>query len=115
MKNTINFIVEEKSDKKRSDIYIFNKCPEISRTRIKNLILDKRLKINGKIKYLIFGSPRGLKNIWITKAIIAIESFIAKSFELAPKATVLTTSSLYNMDSPKPRKILIAGIIAPME
>ena len=52
MKNTINFIVEEKSDKKRSDIYIFNKCPEISRTRIKNLILNKRLKINGKINPL---------------------------------------------------------------
>ena len=49
MKNTIKIIVEQKSDKKRVDVFIFDKFPEISRTRIKNLILDKRLTINGKI------------------------------------------------------------------
>ena len=49
MKNTIKIIVEQNSDKKRIDVFIFDKCPEISRTRIKNLILDKRLTINGKI------------------------------------------------------------------
>ncbi len=49
MKNIINFIVEENSDKKRIDIFIFDKCIQLSRTRIKNLILDKKLKINGKI------------------------------------------------------------------
>ena len=52
MKNIINLFVEQNSDKKRIDIFIFDKCPEISRTRIKNLILDKRLKINGKINSL---------------------------------------------------------------
>ena len=49
MKNIINFIVEENSHKKRIDIFIFNKCTQLSRTRVKNLILDKRLKINGQI------------------------------------------------------------------
>ncbi len=49
MKNIINFIVEENSDKKRIDIFVFDKCIQLSRTRIKNLILDKKLKINGKV------------------------------------------------------------------
>ncbi len=52
MKNTINLIVEQNFDKKRVDAFIFIKCPKISRTRIKNLIIDKKLKINGKINFL---------------------------------------------------------------
>ena len=49
MKNIINLIVEENSNKKRIDTFIFEKCKILSRTRIKNLILDKKLRINGKI------------------------------------------------------------------
>ena len=49
MKNTIKLIVEQNLDKKRIDAFIFEKCSQLSRTRIKNLILDNRLKINGKI------------------------------------------------------------------
>ena len=49
MKNIINLIVDENSNKKRIDTFIFEKCTILSRTRIKNLILDKKLKINGKI------------------------------------------------------------------
>ena len=49
MKNIINLIVEENSDKKRIDRFIFEKCTELSRTRIKKLILNKKLKIDGKI------------------------------------------------------------------
>ena len=49
MKNIINLIVEQNSDKKRIDTFIFEKCSQLSRTRIKNLILDNKLKINGKI------------------------------------------------------------------
>jgi len=52
MKNIINLIVDQISDKKRIDAFIFEKCKELSRTRIKNLILDKRLKINEKINSL---------------------------------------------------------------
>ena len=52
MKNIINLIVEQNPGKKRIDAFIFEKCKELSRTRIKNLILDKRLKINGKINDL---------------------------------------------------------------
>ena len=52
MKNIINLIVEQNSDKKRIDTFIFEKCIELSRTRIKNLIIDSRLKINGKINDL---------------------------------------------------------------
>ena len=49
MKNIINLIVRQNSDKKRVDIFIFENCSQLSRTRIKNLILDNRLKINGNI------------------------------------------------------------------
>ncbi len=49
MKNIINLIVEQNSGKKRIDTFIFEKCSQLSRTRIKNLILDNGLKINGKI------------------------------------------------------------------
>ena len=49
MKNIINLIVTQDSEKKRIDAYIFEKCKKLSRTRIKNLIIDQKLKINGKI------------------------------------------------------------------
>ena len=49
MKNFINLFVEQESDKQRIDTFVFEKCNELSRTRIKNLILEKKLKINGKI------------------------------------------------------------------
>tara|TARA_Y100001970_G_scaffold113513_1_gene141549 strand:+ start:3114 stop:4091 length:978 start_codon:yes stop_codon:yes gene_type:complete len=49
MKNIINYIVEQNSNKKRIDTFIFEKCEELSRTRIKNLILIGKLKINGHI------------------------------------------------------------------
>ena len=49
MKNIINLIVEQNSDKKRIDSFIFEECAELSRTRIKKLIINKKLKINGKI------------------------------------------------------------------
>ena len=49
MKNIINLIVKQNSDKKRIDTFIFNNCSYLSRTRIKNLILNNKLKINGKI------------------------------------------------------------------
>ena len=49
MKNIINLIVEQNSHKKRIDTFIFKKCSQLSRTRIKNLILDNKIKINGKI------------------------------------------------------------------
>ncbi len=52
MKNIINLIVEQNSDKKRIDTFIFGKCSDLSRTRIKNLILDIRLKINGQINVM---------------------------------------------------------------
>ena len=52
MKNIINLIVEQNEDKKRVDSFIFNKCIELSRTRIKNLILNKKLKINEKINQI---------------------------------------------------------------
>ncbi len=49
MKNIINLIVEKNSDRKRVDLFIISQCEQLSRTRIKNLILDNKLKINGKI------------------------------------------------------------------
>ena len=49
MKKKINLKVEEKDKNLRIDVFIHNKNKEISRTRIKNLVLDKKLKLNNKI------------------------------------------------------------------
>ena len=49
MKKKINLKVKEKDKNLRIDVFIRNNNKEISRTRIKNLILDKKLKLNNKI------------------------------------------------------------------
>jgi len=48
MEKKINLIVENEDKKIRVDVFINKKENEISRTRIKNLILSKKLKINNK-------------------------------------------------------------------
>ena len=48
MEKKINLIVEDKDKTLRVDVFINKKENEISRTRIKNLILGKRLKLNNK-------------------------------------------------------------------
>ena len=47
MKNFINLIVTENEQGQRIDVYISNNKKDLSRTRVKNLILSKKLKING--------------------------------------------------------------------
>ena len=49
MEKKINLIAKEADKNLRVDVFINNKENDISRTRIKNLILDQRLKINNKI------------------------------------------------------------------
>ena len=49
MKNIINLIVEKVEDNLRVDQFIADKEPTLSRTRIKNLIINSELKINQKI------------------------------------------------------------------
>ena len=49
MEKKINLIVKEKDKNPRIDVFISNNVKEISRTRIKNLILSKKLKLNNKI------------------------------------------------------------------
>ena len=51
MEKKISLIVDESSENLRVDVFINNKENNISRTRIKNLILNKKLKINNKIIY----------------------------------------------------------------
>ena len=48
MKNIINLIVGDDKKFQRVDQFISNKEKNLSRTRIKNLILNKKLKINKK-------------------------------------------------------------------
>ncbi len=48
MKNIINLIVKGDENGQRVDQFISNKEKDLSRTRIKNLILNKKLKINKK-------------------------------------------------------------------
>ncbi len=49
MEKKINLIVEEYNKNLRVDVFINKKENDISRTRIKNLILDKKLKLNNKL------------------------------------------------------------------
>ena len=49
MKNTIKLIVSNNDKNQRIDVYLNKKNKHISRSRIKNLILKKKLKINNKI------------------------------------------------------------------
>ena len=49
MKNFINIIVSENDKKLRIDSFIHNKEKSLSRTRIKNLILKNKLKLNNEI------------------------------------------------------------------
>ena len=49
MKKKINLIVKDADKNLRVDIFINKKENKISRTRIKNLILDKKLKLNNQI------------------------------------------------------------------
>ena len=49
MKNIINFIVNEDQINQRIDVYIASKNKELSRTKVKNLIVNKNLKLNNYI------------------------------------------------------------------
>ena len=49
MEKNINFIVEENENNLRVDVIINKREQLISRTRIKNLIIKEKLKLNGKI------------------------------------------------------------------
>ena len=49
MKKKINLIVKENNNNSRVDVYLHRENTQLSRTRIKNLILNKNLKINNKI------------------------------------------------------------------
>ena len=49
MKNIINLIAQNQDDGLRIDIFVTKKKKELSRTRVKNLILKKKLKLNNKI------------------------------------------------------------------
>ena len=50
MEKKINLIVEDNDKNLRVDVFIHKKENDISRTRIKNLIINKRLKLNNKIE-----------------------------------------------------------------
>ena len=49
MEKKINLIVEDAYKNLRVDVFINKKERDLSRTRVKNLILDKKLKLNNKI------------------------------------------------------------------
>ena len=49
MKNIINLIVNENETNQRIDIYIANKERNISRSKVKNLIINKNLRLNNVI------------------------------------------------------------------
>ena len=49
MNKIINLLVKSKEHSQREDVFINKKESLLSRTRIKNLILKKKLKLNDKI------------------------------------------------------------------
>ena len=49
MKKNINLIVEENESNLRLDVFINKREKLISRTRIKNLILNEKLKLNNVV------------------------------------------------------------------
>ncbi len=49
MEKSINFIVEEEEKNLRVDVLINKRHEIISRTRVKNLILKEKLKLNNEI------------------------------------------------------------------
>ena len=49
MKNIINLIVKEDEIDQRIDVYLANKQKELSRTRVKKLIINKKVKLNNSI------------------------------------------------------------------
>ena len=51
MKKNIKLFVDDQNSNKRLDIFISSKITDISRTRIKNLILDGSVKVNDKINF----------------------------------------------------------------
>ena len=51
MKKIIKLFVDDQNSNKRLDIFISSKITDISRTRIKNLILDGFVKVNDKINF----------------------------------------------------------------
>ncbi len=48
MKNIINLVVDQKSQGKRLDSFIAEKKEELSRTRVKNLIINGSIKVNNE-------------------------------------------------------------------
>ena len=51
MEKKINLIVADEDKNLRVDVFINKKENDLSRTRVKNLILNKKLMINNKIIY----------------------------------------------------------------
>ena len=51
MKKIIKLFVDDQNSNKRLDIFISSKITDVSRTRIKNLILEGMVKINNEISY----------------------------------------------------------------
>jgi 23S rRNA pseudouridine1911/1915/1917 synthase len=51
MRKVINLVVDKQYSSKRLDVFISSKITDVSRTRIKNLILEGMVKINNEISY----------------------------------------------------------------
>ena len=66
MKNTINLIVKDNENDQRVDQFISKKEKDLSRTRIKNLILNKKLKINKKTMRKNLNKPQNFLQLLIT-------------------------------------------------
>ena len=77
MNNSIKFLVKEKDNRKRLDIFLSEKIDDLTRSNIKKIIKSSNVKINKKIA---ISSSKKVK----TKDIIAIKLLIKKLDKLSP-------------------------------
>ena len=77
MNNSMKFLVKEKDDCKRLDIFLSEKIDDLTRSNIKKIIKSSNVKINKKTA---ISSSKKVK----TKDIISIQLFIKKLDKLSP-------------------------------
>ena len=79
MEKKIKLIANEDDKNTRVDVFIHKKENDISRTRIKNLILDRRLKLNNKV---IVDPSKKMSNGDILELTISCQKNFAQTLQI---------------------------------
>ena len=103
MKNTIKLIVNINDKNQRIDVFLNKNNQQISRSRIKNLILKKKLKVNDKVilnpsKKILFGDKIELNIPEPVKASVCFSLILVPTKE----NSICRSSGLNVIDSAAP-------------